>query len=85
MVREAARSRVELRERLGVDAGILAYPHGDFDGTVEHLVGACGFRQALTCLPCQSSLRDRPLALPRIEVTDRTGVDGLAAALGLAG
>jgi peptidoglycan/xylan/chitin deacetylase (PgdA/CDA1 family) len=82
VVRELARSRLELSERLGLDADALAYPFGDVDRTVEHLAGACGFRVAVTIQPWRSRLGDRPLALPRLEVSNRTGVEELAAMLG---
>jgi peptidoglycan/xylan/chitin deacetylase (PgdA/CDA1 family) len=84
-VRELAGSRAEVRERRGVDARAFAYPYGDFDPALAHLAGACGFRQAVTCLPSASTLSDSPLALPRLEVASRTGVEELAAMLAPAG
>jgi peptidoglycan/xylan/chitin deacetylase (PgdA/CDA1 family) len=81
-VRELAGSRTELRRRLGVDARAFAYPYGDYDPAVAHLAGACGFRQAVTCRVGRSTLSDSPLELPRIEITDRTSVEDLAALLG---
>jgi peptidoglycan/xylan/chitin deacetylase (PgdA/CDA1 family) len=74
VVREAARSRAVLRRQLGTDVTALAYPYGDQDPIVQHLVGACGYTYGLTTNWGPSDLADDPLALPRLEVE---GLDSL--------
>lgn len=68
IVREAARSRALLTGGLGRPVEAFAYPHGDFDPTVAHLVGACGYLYGLTSHPGYAKGDDPLLALPRIEV-----------------
>ena len=82
IAREAIRSRVVIERGLsrGVDA--FAYPHGDTDPVVEHLVGASGFQIGLTCRPGPAGPWDSALALPRIEVS---GDDDLASFIGKLG
>jgi peptidoglycan/xylan/chitin deacetylase (PgdA/CDA1 family) len=75
VVLEAARSRAALEDRLGRPVAAIAYPYGDHDPVVRHLVGAAGLRVGVTCEPRHSHLRDDPLALPRIEIE---GADRLA-------
>jgi peptidoglycan/xylan/chitin deacetylase (PgdA/CDA1 family) len=69
VVREAARSRAILGRELGVPIKAFAYPYGNCDGAVRHLIGACGYVFGLSCQPALSRFQDPPLALPRIEVT----------------
>jgi peptidoglycan/xylan/chitin deacetylase (PgdA/CDA1 family)/SAM-dependent methyltransferase len=75
IVREGARSRAILERGLGEPVRAFAYPYGDVDPVVQHLVGACGYTFGLSCHPRLSRLYDDLLALPRIEVT---GLDSLA-------
>jgi len=82
VVREGARSRAILERELGVPIGAIAYPYGDFDPTVQHLIGACGYTFGLSCRPGRSTLQDSALALPRIEVTGDDSVQTFAAKLG---
>ncbi len=82
VVREAARSRAVLRERLGVPITALAYPHGDVDDVVRHLVGGCGYVYGLSCRPAAGALGDSLLDLPRIEVAGWTGFSAFVAKLG---
>jgi peptidoglycan/xylan/chitin deacetylase (PgdA/CDA1 family) len=69
VVREGARSRAILQRGLGVPIKAFAYPFGDEDRVVQHLIGACGYIFGLTCRPGLSGLWDPLLALPRIEIT----------------
>lgn len=69
VVREGTRSRVLLERKLGVPIKFFAYPYGDVDQVVQHLIGACGYVFGLSCRPGLSSFQDSLLALPRIEVT----------------
>jgi len=68
IVREGARSRATLGHELGRTVKTLAYPYGDVDGVVQHLIGACGYTFGLSCRHDLSSFHDNLLALPRIEV-----------------
>ena len=68
IVRQALGSRDEIQRRLGERVVTFAYPYGDEDEVVRHLVGAAGFDFGLTCRPGAARARDPLLALPRIEV-----------------
>lgn len=68
VVREAARSRATLERGLGRRVDAIAYPDDQWDHTVAHLIGACGYVYGLTCRPARASLDDPLLALPRIEI-----------------
>lgn len=68
VVREAARSRTILEQELGNPIRAFAYPYGDFDPVVEHLIGACGYVFGLSCQPGRSCFQDSLLALPRIDI-----------------
>jgi len=72
---ESARSRAVLRRGLGLPVTAFAYPHGDTDAEVQHLVGACGFTFGLTTRAGVSGFQHSLLALPRLEVS---GFDSLA-------
>ena len=76
IAREAIGSREEIERRLGGAVSSFAYPYGDEDDVVHHLVGAAGFEYGLTCRPGSAHRRDPWLALPRIEVA---GSDDLRA------
>ena len=62
------RSRAALQRGLGRPVTAFAYPHGDNDATVRHLVGACGFAYGLTCRREWSAFGDDLLDLPRMEI-----------------
>jgi peptidoglycan/xylan/chitin deacetylase (PgdA/CDA1 family)/SAM-dependent methyltransferase len=68
IVREAASSRATLARRLACPIDAFAYPYGDCDAAVAHLVGACGYRFGLTLRSGAVQASDDLLALPRIEV-----------------
>ena len=88
VVEEAARSRAAIAERLGIVPEAFAYPYGDHDEVVEHLIGACGFSLGVTTRADHAQLADLALALPRIEVSgsmDLAGfVNGLERVVGTA-
>lgn len=75
VVQEAAASRTTLTRLLGRPPAAFAYPYGDVDGAVRHLVGACGFGFGVTVRADHAGVRDDMLDLPRIEVE---GGDDLA-------
>jgi hypothetical protein len=68
-VQQAVQSRAILQKHLQQPVNAIAYPYGDLDSTIEHLIGASGYTFGLTCRPGMSHFHDGLLALPRIEVT----------------
>lgn len=74
VVREGARARAILSRGLGSPVTAFAYPYGDQDQVVQHLIGACGYIFGLSCVSGRSGLDDSLLELPRIEVA---GTDSL--------
>jgi peptidoglycan/xylan/chitin deacetylase (PgdA/CDA1 family)/2-polyprenyl-3-methyl-5-hydroxy-6-metoxy-1,4-benzoquinol methylase len=79
---ETARSRVQLQDELGIAVTAVASPYGRQDAVVTHLQAACGFLHGVTTRSALSSLRDRALALPRLEVTGGDDVPALIRKLG---
>ena len=75
IAREAARSRADLERNLGIPVTAFAYPWGQNDAAVRHLVGGCGYLLGLDSRGGKSALLGNPLRLPRIEIT---GTDDLA-------
>jgi peptidoglycan/xylan/chitin deacetylase (PgdA/CDA1 family)/SAM-dependent methyltransferase len=74
IVQEGVRSRKILTHKLGRAVHTFAYPYGDSDKTVEHLIGACGYTFGLSCRSGFAKFQGNLLALPRIEIS---GSDGL--------
>lgn len=74
IVQEAVRSRSILHQGLGHTPTAFAYPYGDTDSAVQHLIGACGYTFGLSCKSGFSRFQDSLLALPRIEIA---GTDNL--------
>jgi peptidoglycan/xylan/chitin deacetylase (PgdA/CDA1 family)/GT2 family glycosyltransferase/2-polyprenyl-3-methyl-5-hydroxy-6-metoxy-1,4-benzoquinol methylase len=68
VVCEAARSRAILQRELGEPVSAFAYPYGDEDHIVQHIIGACGYTFGLTCRSARAGLWESLLALPRIEI-----------------
>jgi hypothetical protein len=68
VVDEAVRSRALIQEALGVPVRAIAYPYGDFDSAVAHLMGGCGYVYGLSCRSGRARFGDSLLALPRIEI-----------------
>ncbi|HYG62806.1 MAG TPA: glycosyltransferase [Thermoanaerobaculia bacterium] len=68
VVREAAHSRAVIARALGEPPRAFAYPYGDTDPAVRHLVSACGYVYGLTTRPGRCGFGDGMLDLPRIEV-----------------
>jgi peptidoglycan/xylan/chitin deacetylase (PgdA/CDA1 family) len=75
VARELWQDKVELERRLGVPVEGVAYPYGAVDRVVESLAGACGFVYGLTCGGKAAEREDRLLALPRLEVDGRQGLE----------
>jgi peptidoglycan/xylan/chitin deacetylase (PgdA/CDA1 family) len=73
VVDEGARSRAMIEDALRSPVRAIAYPYGDFDDPVAHVMGACGYLYGLSCRHGRARFGDSLLALPRIEIegTDR--------------
>ena len=69
IVEEGARSRAMLEEKLGTPIRTIAYPYGDTDPAIAHLMGACGYLAGVTCDAGLSNIKSFPLLLPRQEIT----------------
>jgi peptidoglycan/xylan/chitin deacetylase (PgdA/CDA1 family) len=74
VVREAVRSRAAIARELADIVDTISYPHGEFDPSIQHLVGAAGYVFGLSCRPGRCRFRDPLLALPRIDIL---GTDNL--------
>jgi peptidoglycan/xylan/chitin deacetylase (PgdA/CDA1 family) len=81
VAQEAARSRSTLERVLGRRVDLFAYPNGDTDPAVQHLVGGLGYTAAVTTRFGAAGFHDSPLALPRIEVTGSDDLTGFIAKL----
>ncbi|MEG5053662.1 MULTISPECIES: sulfotransferase [unclassified Microcoleus] len=69
IVREAAKSRAILERGLEKSVKCFAYPYGDVDPIVAHLIGASGYTFGVSYKLNFSSFDDSLLSLPRIKVT----------------
>ena len=82
IAREGIESRLTLERSLGVPVHAFAYPYGDTDQVVQHLIGACGYIFGLSCRSGLSDFGDSLLALPRIEVCGSDRFQDFVARLG---
>jgi peptidoglycan/xylan/chitin deacetylase (PgdA/CDA1 family)/SAM-dependent methyltransferase len=73
---EGQRARARLREQLGSEAAIIAFPWGRGGDAVQRVLARCGYRVGLTTWGGHSALGDDPMNLPRIEIF---GDDDIAA------
>ena len=78
---ECLRSRVAIQAELGRPVTALSYPYGAHDPVVEHLAGAAGYVFGLSCRSGAARFGDRPLALPRQEITGSTSFEEFVSAL----
>ncbi|MEG4171063.1 MULTISPECIES: sulfotransferase [unclassified Microcoleus] len=69
IVREAAQSRAILERGLEKSVKCFAYPYGDVDPIVAHLIGASGYTLGVSYQLNFSSFDDNLMSLPRIKVT----------------
>ncbi|MEG3898512.1 MULTISPECIES: sulfotransferase [unclassified Microcoleus] len=69
IVREGAKSCEILERGLGKSVRYFAYPYGDVDPIVAHLIGASGYTFGVSYGSEFSSFDDSLLSLPRIQVT----------------
>ena len=69
VVREAAASKAAIQHELGQAVTSFAYPFGDHDPAIRHLVGACGYDQGFGCFPAdRAPLNGDLMNQPRIEI-----------------
>ena len=69
IVREGAKSRAILERGLEKSIKCFAYPYGDVDKIVEHLIGASGYTFGVSYRSNFSSFDDSLMSLPRLQVT----------------
>jgi peptidoglycan/xylan/chitin deacetylase (PgdA/CDA1 family) len=69
IVREAAKSRAILERGLGKYVKCFAYPYGDVDEIVAHLIGASGYSFGVSYKSTISNFNDSLMSLPRLQVT----------------
>lgn len=69
IVREGAKSRAILERGLEKSVKCFAYPYGDVDPIVAHLIGASGYTFGVSYKLNYSSFDDNLMSLPRIKVT----------------
>jgi peptidoglycan/xylan/chitin deacetylase (PgdA/CDA1 family)/2-polyprenyl-3-methyl-5-hydroxy-6-metoxy-1,4-benzoquinol methylase len=78
---ELLQARLRLEQRLGRPVRSLAYPFGQYEPWLLHLAGTCGYLDAVTTRSMLSTLEDTDLALPRVEVDGRAGIDDFVRSL----
>ncbi len=69
IVREASESRAILEYGLGKSVRCFAYPYGNVDKIVEHLVGAIGYTYGVSYESKLSNFEDSLTSLSRMQVT----------------
>ncbi|TAF55369.1 MAG: polysaccharide deacetylase [Oscillatoriales cyanobacterium] len=69
IVREGAKSRAILERGLGKSVRVFAYPYGNVDKIVAHLIGASGYSFGISYRSSTSNFNDSLMSLPRIQVT----------------
>jgi peptidoglycan/xylan/chitin deacetylase (PgdA/CDA1 family) len=69
IVRESAKSRAILERGLGRYVRVFAYPYGNVDEIVAHLIGASGYSFGVSYRSSTSNFYDSLMSLPRIQVT----------------
>ena len=82
IVREAATSKATIQRELKQSVISFAYPFGDHDVAIQHLVGACGYEQGFHCYPSgRSPLNGDLMNQPRIEILGDDDLPGFIAKL----
>jgi peptidoglycan/xylan/chitin deacetylase (PgdA/CDA1 family) len=74
MVRDLARSKRVLEERLERPVDDVSYPYGLYDVAVEKYAGACGYTYGVTTEGRRAIWGDHLLELPRLEVRGETSL-----------
>ncbi len=73
MRRQINNSKVKLREKLGVEATILAYPFGEYNAKVKKIAKDMGFKAAFGQASGVAYAGDDRFALQRFTITERHG------------
>ena len=76
--REGERAREMLRENLGADIDIIAFPWGKSDASTRATLARCGYKIAVRSWGGPSPLNDDPLNLARIEIEASDDIDAFA-------
>ncbi len=79
MADEARRSRERLEHALSRSVTAFAYPYGDNDPVVRHVIGSAGYTYGLSCRPGPAGLYEPLLDLPRIEIAGGDTLEAFAA------
>jgi len=77
--RDAVASKAELEDRLGVAVESFAYPFGYQTAQARRAIREAGYAQAFTVGDLPACGQDDRWALPRLQVSGRTGADALLA------
>lgn len=77
------RARARFATELGVDVVDLAYPYGDHDELVRATARHVGYLSGVTTDAGLATVWGPPMAIPRVEVTGDTDLDGFARLLGV--
>ncbi|MCX6150790.1 MAG: trifunctional glycosyltransferase/class I SAM-dependent methyltransferase/polysaccharide deacetylase [Ignavibacteriales bacterium] len=78
VVIEAIKSREILSRELGTQVDLFAYPYGDVNDSVKHIIGACGYLYAVSTEYTLSTLQDKLLSLPRIEIMGSDSIESFS-------
>ena len=73
MKRELERSRARIREELGLEAGLFAYPYGEYSLVLRDLAAAAGYRAAFGQHSGAISRTTDRYALPRFALSENYG------------
>jgi peptidoglycan/xylan/chitin deacetylase (PgdA/CDA1 family) len=79
--RQIGDSRTALQQRLGVPISTFAYPSGRYNANVIKIVGADGFRSAVTTDPGDHYTSAKLLTLPRVRVPGGVSLAAFAKSL----
>lgn len=75
---QLVKSRQTLKNRLGVDTPLLAWPFGIHDAELQQQASAAGYTAAFALENRMATAQDSPMALPRFLIVDASGVNGFA-------
>ncbi|MCP5100811.1 MAG: polysaccharide deacetylase family protein, partial [Chloroflexi bacterium] len=81
IVKQAISSRATLSEKLNKPIMSIAYPYGDMDELVQHLIGAAGYVHAVTTYHAFCEFSNDLIAMPRLEVKGDDTIADFAAIL----
>ena len=82
LLREAARSRAVLEQRLGYEVRSVALPYGACDERSIRILRLCGFAHIFTTEPGPATLDRRFAPMPRFAITGQDTIEAFASRLG---